>query len=38
MRVKNDPQISLFEFYGTHETGQQLKRISAWLDAHPLTP
>ena len=36
MRVKNDPQISLFEFYGTHETGQQLKRISAWLDAHPL--
>ena len=35
MREIRDPQISIFEFYGQHETGQQLKKISEILDATP---
>lgn len=35
MREKLNPQISLLEFYGEHETGQQLKNISKRLDSIP---
>ena len=35
MRKTVNPQPSLFEFYGEHETGQQLKIISAILDENP---
>ena len=35
MRETHNPQASIFEFYGEHETGQQLKIISAILDANP---
>lgn len=35
MREAHNPQASIFEFYGEHETGQQLKIISAILDANP---
>ena len=35
MRKEHNPQASIFEFYGEHETGQQLKIISAILDANP---
>lgn len=35
MRQSRIPQISIFEYYAAHETGQQLKAISARLDAHP---
>ncbi|WED21122.1 ISNCY family transposase [Vibrio sp. JC009] len=35
MRETHNPQISIFEFYGEHETGQQLKNISERLDAIP---
>lgn len=36
MRKKHNPQISIFEIYGEHETGQQLKSISTILDANPV--
>ncbi len=35
MRETHNPQTSIFEFYGEHETGQQLKIISAILDDNP---
>ncbi|TQE92875.1 MAG: ISNCY family transposase, partial [Spiribacter salinus] len=35
MRQSRIPQVSIFEFYGAHETGQHLKAISARLDANP---
>ena len=35
MRQSRIPQISIFESYGAHETGQHLKAISARLDANP---
>jgi IS5 family transposase len=35
MREKYIPQVSIFEYYGEHETGQQLKIISAKLDDCP---
>jgi hypothetical protein len=35
MREKHNPKVSIFEFYGEHETGQQLKIISAKLDDCP---
>ena len=35
MRETHNPQASIFEFYGEHETGQQLKIISSILDANP---
>ena len=35
MRKTHNPQASIFEFYGQHETGQQLKIISSILDANP---
>lgn len=35
MRQKHIPQISILEYYGEHETGQQLKLMSAILDDSP---
>lgn len=35
MREKHIPQMSIFDFYCEHETGQQLKAISAKLDTYP---
>jgi IS5 family transposase len=35
MRKKHILQRSIFEFYCEHESGQQLKAISAKLDEHP---
>ena len=35
MRETHNPQASIFEFYGEHETGQQLKINSSILDANP---
>lgn len=35
MREKHIPQMSIFNFYCEHETGQQLKSISAQLDSCP---
>lgn len=35
MRKKHDPQASIFEFYGEHETGQQLRVMSQILDDNP---
>lgn len=35
MRETHNPQISIFEFYGEHETGQQLKKLSQILDDNP---
>lgn len=35
MRQKHNPQISIFEIYGEHETGQQLKLMSSILDENP---
>lgn len=35
MRKKHIPQRSIFEFYCEHDSGQQLKVISAKLDDHP---
>jgi IS5 family transposase len=35
MRETHNPQTSIFEFYGEHETGQQLKIISSILDQNP---
>ena len=35
MRETHNPQTSIFEFYGEHETGQQLKIISTILDQNP---
>ena len=35
MRQKHNPQTSIFDFFGQHETGQQLKAISRILDDNP---
>lgn len=35
MRETHNPQISIFEFYGEHEVGQQLKKLSLILDDNP---
>lgn len=35
MRQKHNPQTSIFEFFGEHETGQQLKAMSKILDDNP---
>jgi len=35
MRQKHNPQISIFDIYGEHETGQQLKLMSSILDDNP---
>lgn len=36
MRQKHNPQNSIFEIYGEHETGQQLKLMSQILDSNPI--
>jgi len=36
MRQKHNPQSSIFEIYGEHETGQQLKLMSEILDSNPV--
>lgn len=40
MREKRTAQDSIYELFAVHELGQELRRIPAWLDAHPaiLTP
>ena len=35
MRETHNPQTSIFEFYGEHETGQHLRVISTILDKNP---
>ena len=35
MREKRTVQSSIFEAYGEHDIGRELKAMSEWLDRHP---
>ena len=35
MREKRTVQSSIFEAYGEHDVGRELKAMSEWLDSHP---